>query len=81
MMKISVVCGSRAKDKDLLLNFFKMLNSQTFADFDVNIVCDRNFTKDEESEFLSFFKKQGLEIINRTYFFTNNNSDFNPNHC
>ena len=57
-----------------------MLNSQTFTDFDVNIVCDRNFTKDEESEFLSFFKSQNLEIINRTHFFTNNNSDFDPNH-
>ena len=79
-MKISVVCGSRSKDKILLLNFLKMLDQQTFTDFDINIVCDRDFTKDEESEFLSFFKKQYLEIINRTHFFTNNNSDFNPNH-
>ena len=79
-MKISVVCGSRSKDKILLLNFLKMLDQQTFTDFDINIVCDRDFTKDEESEFLSFFKKQDLEIINRTHFFTNNNSDFNPNH-
>ena len=46
-MKISVVCGSRAKDKTLLLNFLKMLDSQTFTDFDVNIVCDRNFTINE----------------------------------
>ena len=79
-MKISVVCGSRAKDKTLLLNFFKMLDAQTFTDFDVNIVCDRNFTKSEESDFLSFFKTQDLEIINRTNFTTNNNSDFNPHH-
>jgi hypothetical protein len=79
-MKISVVCGSRAKDTALLLKFFKMLNRQTFTDFDVNIVCDRNFTKDEEFEFLTFFKSQNLEIINRTHFFTNNNSNFNPNH-
>ena len=67
-MKISVVCGSRAKDTTLLLKFFQMLNKQTFTDFDVNIVCDRNFTKDEESEFLSFFKNQNLEIINRQIF-------------
>ena len=79
-MKISVVCGSRAKDKTLLLNFFKMLDVQTFTDFDVNIICDRNFTKSEESDFISFFQSQDLEIINRTKFFTNNNSDFNPNH-
>jgi len=79
-MKISVVCGSRAKDKTLLLNFLKMLDVQTFTDFDVNIVCDRNFTKSEESDFLSFFETQDLEIINRTNFITNNNSDFNPNH-
>jgi len=79
-MKISVVCGSRAKDMTLLSKFLKMLDQQTFTDFDVNIVCDSNFTKDEESEFLSFFKKQDLGIINRTHFFTNNNSDFNPNH-
>ena len=79
-MKISVVCGSRARDKTLLLNFLKMLDKQTFTDFDVNIVCDRSFTKSEESDFLSFFEIQDLEIIKRTNFFTNNNSDFNPNH-
>ena len=39
-----------------------------------------DFTKDEEKEFLAFFKNQGLEIIERTHFFTNNNSDFNPDH-
>ena len=79
-MNISVVCGSRARDKNLLLKFFKMLNLQTFQDFDVNIVCDRNFTKSEESDFFSFFENQDLKIINHTKFFTNNNSDFNPNH-
>lgn len=79
-MKISVVCGSRARDKTLLLNFLKMLDSQTFTDFDVNIVCDRNFTKSEESDFFSFFQSQDLDIIKRTKFFTNNNSVFNPNH-
>lgn len=79
-MEISVVCGSRAKDKGLLLRFFQMLEKQTFIDFDVNIVCDRNFTKDEESDFISFFQSQNLKIINRTNFITNNNSDFNPNH-
>ena len=79
-MKISVVCGSRAKDKELLLNFLEMLSCQTFTDFDVNIVCDRNFTKSEESDFLSFFEEQELEIIKHTHFITNNNSDFNPNH-
>ena len=79
-MKISVVCGSRAKDKKLLLNFLKMLNVQTFADFYVNIVCDRNFTKSEESDFISFFQGRKLEVMKRTSFFTNNNSDFNPNH-
>ena len=78
-MKISVVCGSRARDKILLLNFLKMLDIQTFTDFDVNIVCDRNFSKSEESDFISFFEKTDLEVINRTNFFTNNNSDFNPN--
>jgi len=79
-MKISVVCWSRAKNKELLLSFFEMLERQTFTDFDVNVVCDRNFTKSEESEFVSFFKNQNLNIINRAKFFTNNNSDFNPNH-
>jgi hypothetical protein len=79
-MKISIVCGSRAKDKALLLRFLKMLDMQIFTDFDVNIVCDRNFTKSEESDFLSFFQNQDLKIINRTKFFTNNNSVFNPNH-
>ena len=80
MMKISVVSGSRANDKNLLLKFIKMLDAQTFTDFDVNIVCDRRFTKAEESDFLSFFDNQDLEIIKRTYFITNNNSKFNPDH-
>ena len=57
-----------------------MLDVQTFRDFDVNIVCDRNFSKPEESDFLSFFDSQDLEIIQRTHFITNNNSDFNPEH-
>jgi hypothetical protein len=79
-MKISVVCGSRANNTELLLKFFEMLNVQTFTDFDVNIVCDKLFTQKEESEFISFFKNQNLGIIKHTHFFTNNNSDFNPNH-
>ena len=79
-MKISVVCGSRARDKNLILNFLKMLDIQTFQDFDVSIVCDRKFTKSEESDFLSFFEEQDLEITKRTRFFTNNNSVFNPDH-
>ena len=79
-MKISVVCGSRANNKWLLLKFLQSLNNQTFNDFDVNIVCDRKFLKSEESDFISFFKDQNLEIINHTNFITNNNSDFNPNH-
>ena len=79
-MKISVVCGSRARDIQLLLSFLQMLDRQTFWDFDINIVCDRKFSKKEEADFISFFKEQNLEIINRTHFFTNNNSDFNPDH-
>ncbi|MBO7505066.1 hypothetical protein J6T66_02735 [bacterium] len=57
-----------------------MLNSQTFTDFDVNIICDRKFTKAEESDFISFFDDQDLEVVKRTHFFTNNNSVFNPEH-
>ena len=79
-MKISVVCGSRANNKELLLSFFKSLDKQTFKDFDVNIVCDRKFQKNEELDFISFFKNQNLEVLNRTNFITNNNSEFNPNH-
>ena len=79
-MKISVVCGSRARDKNLILDFLNMLDAQTFHDFDVNIVCDRKITKTEESDFLSFFEVQDLGIMKRTHFFTNNNSVFNPDH-
>jgi hypothetical protein len=56
------------------------LENQTFTNFDVNIVCDRKFTKAEESDFLSFFENQELEVVKRTHFFTNNNSVFNPEH-
>ena len=79
-MKISVVCWSRANDKWLLLRFLQTLENQTFTDFDVNIICDRKFTKSEESDFISFFEEQDLEIVKRTHFFTNNNSVFNPDH-
>ena len=79
-MKISVVCWSRANDKWLLLRFLQTLESQTFTDFDVNIICDRKFTKPEESDFISFFKDQDLDIMQHTHFFTNNNSVFNPDH-
>ena len=79
-MQISVVCGSRANNTTLLVEFLEYLNKQTFQDFDVNIVCDRKFIKFEEIDFMSFFQWQWLEIINRTHFFTNNNSDFNPDH-
>lgn len=79
-MQISVVCGSRANNTTLLVKFLGYLDKQTFQDFDVNIVCDRKFMKIEEEDFLSFFESQGLEILQRTHFFTNNNSDFNPDH-
>ena len=79
-MKISVVCWTRANDKWLLLRFLQALESQIYQDFDVNIICDRKFTKAEESDFLSFFWEQDLDIVKRTHFFTNNNSVFNPDH-
>ena len=79
-MKVSVVCWSRANDKWLLLKFLQSLEFQTFHDFDVNIICDRKFTKAEESDFLAFFDEQCLEIIKRTHFLTNNNSVFNSDH-
>lgn len=80
MPKISVVCGTRGNNLELLLWFFQSLESQIFEDFDVNIVCDRSFTKDEELDFLSFFKNKNLKIFDRINFYTNQNSDFNPNH-
>lgn len=80
IMKISVVCWSRANDKWLLLRFLQSLENQTFTDFDVNIICDRKFTKSEESDFIAFFENQDLKIVKRTHFFTNNNSVFNPDH-
>ena len=78
MMKISVVCGSRARDKTLLLNFLKMLELQTFTDFDVNIVCDRKFTKSEELDFISFFLLIGLKF-KQIKFFVNSNIDKTAN--
>ncbi len=80
-MKISVVCGSRANNKELLLQFLQSLNNQTFKDFDVNIVCDRKFTEEEEKKFIDYFNHCGLDVVNRTCFFTNNNSDFDPHHA
>ena len=80
MKKISIVCWSRANDKWLRLKFLQSLDRQTFTDFDVNIICDRKFTKSEEADFIPFFEEQELGIVERTHFFTNNNSVFNPDH-
>ena len=79
-MQISVVCWSRANDKNLLLGLLQSLEEQTFTDFDVNIICDRYFTQVEETDFLDFFEESGLSMVQRTTFFTNNNSNFNPAH-
>ena len=80
MVKISVVCWSRASNPQLLLRFLHMLECQTFKDFDVNIVCDRGFENNEEKNFLKLFATSKLMIEKRLHFFTNNNSEFNPNH-
>ena len=79
-MQVSVVCWSRANDKNLLLWFLKSLEAQTFTDFDVNIVCDRRFTKEEESDFSEFFNKQELRVLQSTRFLTHNNCNFDPAH-
>lgn len=79
-MLISVVCWTRATDKNLLLWFFQTLEHQTFTDFDITIVCDRHFTQQEETDFFNFFKKQNLSIFNRINFLTHRNSSFNEKH-
>ena len=54
-MKISVVCGSRAKDKDLLLRFLRMLDLQTFQDFfqnkDLEVAKRTKFFTNNNSNF------------------------------
>ncbi|MCR5412730.1 MAG: hypothetical protein K6E76_07295 [Patescibacteria group bacterium] len=48
-MKLSVVIASRATETSLsnLQRIFTCLNRQTFKDFEIILVCDRFFKKEE----------------------------------
>ena len=72
--KISVVIPSRAKNLKLLHNLFSCLDKQSFKDFEIVVVCDREFTDNERNNFKNEFKNYWL-LIN---FFSHKNSSFVP---
>ena len=83
MVRVSVVFGTRANDFALphLQRILCCLAQQTFQDFEVLVVCDREFTEQEYSDFFSSLDSSlrsewRVEILNKVKFFTNLNSDF-----
>jgi len=77
-MKLSVVIASRATETSLsnLQRIFTCLNRQTFKDFEIILVCDRFFEKEE----FWIFQEELLETIDGIplTFVTNLNSTFIP---
>lgn len=71
---ISVVIPSRATNLVLLKNVFSCLEKQTFTEFEVIVVCDRDFKDDERKNFLGEFNRNKLNIS----FFSHVNSNFIP---
>jgi glycosyltransferase involved in cell wall biosynthesis len=71
---ISVVIPSRATNLVLLKNVFSCLEKQTFSEFEVIVVCDRDFKDDERKNFLGEFNRNKLNIS----FFSHVNSNFIP---
>lgn len=71
---ISVVIPSRATNTKLLKQIFSCLEKQTLRDFDVVVVCDRDFKDKERKTFLSEFDNCKLDIS----FYSHENSDFTP---
>jgi cellulose synthase/poly-beta-1,6-N-acetylglucosamine synthase-like glycosyltransferase len=71
---ISVVIPSRATNLELLKNIFSCLEKQTFTEFEVIVVCDRDFKESERKNFLGEFDKYKLDIS----FFSCVNSNFVP---
>ena len=71
---ISVVIPSRATNLVLLKKIFSCLEKQTFTEFEVVVVCDRDFNEFERKGFLNEFEKYKIDIS----FFSHVNSDFKP---
>ena len=69
---ISVVIPSRAINIRLLKQIFSCLEKQTLKDFDVVVVCDRDFKGNERKTFLNEFNDSKLDIS----FYSHENSDF-----
>lgn len=71
---ISVIIPSRATNLELLKNIFSCLEKQTFTEFEVIVVCDRDFKGSERDDFLREFGWLKFELS----FFSHVNSDFVP---
>lgn len=71
---ISIVIPSRANSLDLLDELFWCFEKQTIKDFEVVVVCDRDFEKKEWEDFLNYFS--GLFFPCR--FLSHFNSSFVP---
>lgn len=73
---ISVVVASRANDTKLLQGFFDALKAQSYQAFECILVCDRDFTAQEWSDFCTFIEQQALK--EKIKCFSHCNSSFEP---
>ncbi|MDR3169055.1 MAG: glycosyltransferase [Candidatus Peribacteria bacterium] len=81
MMRLSVVFGTRGNEHALphLERILTCLEQQTFQDFQVIVVIDRNFpTERERTALETTIKSWDLQILQKTKFFTHLNSAFLP---
>lgn len=74
---ISIVVPTRANNFAQLEKLFNALSAQTIQDFELILVCDRRFEKNEWADFEEFVKRQALPD-EKVRLFSHLNSDFIP---
>lgn len=78
---LSIVIPSRANNLQLLENILTCLALQTFQDFEILVVCDRDFTETERKDFQTECKKLPFQNDEQKIrFLSHQNTDFIPHH-
>lgn len=74
---ISIVVPTRANNFPQLQKLLSALQNQTLQDFELLLICDRNFSKIEREEFQDFINQQA-DLSPKIRLFSHYNSDFLP---
>ena len=78
---LSIVIPSRANNLQLLGKILTCLALQTFQDFKILIVCDREFTEPERKNFQTACKSLAFEgEEEKIRLLSHRNTDFVPHH-